>query len=205
MTVCVERYCSTCHNPALVWSACAPHVDSRRVFAACVERYCSTLAPVVPYASCVERLLSALSFLRACCVLCGAVLLHTTFSKCPVGLVWCIPAPHVIIRHLCGAPVLHMLGSGGCLRPVWSDSTERKRVRRIPFPALGDWFQVAGLGSRLPQLRGTGVIGLGAGKCPPSTAQGAVEGLREERGPPSTPKPAGSWLRAESPPSMGNV
>ena len=29
------------------------------------------------------------------------------------NLVWCISAPYVIIRHLCGAPVLHTLGSSG--------------------------------------------------------------------------------------------
>ena len=50
---------------------------------------------------------------RAFASLCGAILLHTTLSKCPASLVWCISAPHAKIRYLCGAPVLHMLSSGG--------------------------------------------------------------------------------------------
>ena len=139
---CVVHLRSICHNPALVWSAGAPHVGFRRVFVACVERYCSTRAVVSSYASRVERPLSALSFLRARCVLCGAVLLQTAFSRCPVSFVWCISAPYVIIRHLCGAPVLHMLGSGGCLRPVWSDIDELDIVAKyLGFPnayALND-------------------------------------------------------------------
>ena len=69
-----------------------------------------------------------------------------------------------------GAAALHTSAQPCPLRIVWGDGTERNRVRRIPFPALGDCFQVAGRGSRPLQPRATGFIGLGADSLVPLTA-----------------------------------